>query len=181
MDLVHRVATRYVSSQVSLRVPLIRQTTNFSCGAAALLGVLRYWLGEDLGVRDESDLWGKLDVSEENGTEPDRIAAVARKFGLQATYVTEMTERGLREALARGDTVIMLVQAWRDDPVDWAVDWDDGHYVVAVGIDALNVYLMDPSTSGTYAWMSLDELPDRWHDFDENGEPQYGLALIIRG
>jgi predicted double-glycine peptidase len=40
-------------------------------------------------------------------------------------------------------------QAWADDvTVDWASQWDAGHYSAVVAVDSDNVYLMDPWTLG---------------------------------
>jgi len=42
--------------------------------------------------------------------------------------------------------VIVNGQAWRDDSgIPWANEWEDGHYMVVIGLDEKNVYFEDPS------------------------------------
>ena len=71
-------------------------------------------------------------------------------------------------------------------------DWEDGHYVVAIGYDNKNIYLMDPSTLGNYTFIPIPEFLDRWHDQDpytseflihfgmviDKGQPQYDFREI---
>jgi hypothetical protein len=95
----------------------------------------------------------------------------------------------LRAALARGDTVILDLQAWHDPLREviekgWKEIWDDGHYVVLIAMDERFAYFMDPSTETGYVYVPLDELMDRWHDYeDRHGFVQryYRLGLTIRG
>ena len=67
---------------------------------------------------------------------------------------------------------------------DWATDWDDGHYVVLIAIDDRRVYTMDPSSDAGYAWLTLDELATRWHDYIKEGYRTVRLqhmAVVIGG
>ena len=48
----------------------------------------------------------------------------------------------------------------------WEARWEDGHYVVAVGLDDRNLYVMDPSVRGSYGFIPRAELLRRWHDFE---------------
>jgi hypothetical protein len=124
-------------------------------------------------------------MTPEDGTEPTAIEDVARSYGLWARYRSGWTVDELRAALSRRETVIIDLQAWRDDPErDWVDDWDDGHYVVLVGMDAKNLYLMDPSTPAAYAWMPIRELDERWHDLEGLGpasRPREHMAITISG
>jgi len=56
--------------------------------------------------------------------------------------------------------VILLLQAWKDedDSTPYAVDFDDGHYVVAIGYDQQYIYFEDPWIIGSIAYMSYLEL-----------------------
>jgi Predicted double-glycine peptidase len=63
-------------------MPDTRQSTEYSCGAAALQAVLGYW-GRDIG---EEDLREMLNTNAEYGTYPDDILRVAGALGLQADY-----------------------------------------------------------------------------------------------
>jgi predicted double-glycine peptidase len=166
----------------SLPVPIVPQATNYSCGAAALLSILYYWQVSD---DHEQALYAPLNTTPADGTEPRRIEAVARTYGLEAQYRVGMTLEELREAIGHKNTVIVDLQAWRDDKSrEWKTDWDDGHYVVAVGIDSRYLYVMDPSTPAAYAWIPIQNLLDRWHDEEvKDGVPTKleHMAIVIAG
>ncbi|MBS2030652.1 MAG: C39 family peptidase [Deltaproteobacteria bacterium] len=144
----------------------MRQATDYTCGAAALMSVLYYYQRYD---GREIALGERLGSTEHDGTHAARIAAVAREFGLQANMEEHSTIEQIRASLARRDPVIVDLQAWTDDPahVRWRDAWEDGHFVVVVGLDAERLYVMDPATAGGYAYVPLSELPDRWHDYED--------------
>ncbi len=170
---------------VKAPVPIISQATSHSCGAAALMAALLYF-----GVFDgpESELHGPLAVTPEQGTHPDNIVAVARARGLTAELRTGLTLAAIERALAQGAVVILAVQAWLEesdrDAGGWEAQWEDGHYVVAVGLDDRNLYVMDPSVRGSYGFIPRAELLRRWHDFEIVGgrRVEYDrLGIVLRG
>lgn len=151
----------------ALGVPLVRQQTGYSCGPAALAAVLKYF-----GVWDgpEQQLYKLVHTSVEEGTLPEDLAAGARHFGLSAAVEPLMTVERLRLHLGLGKLVIVQLQAWRDGErkaLPWRQVWDDGHYVVLVGLDDGFAYFMDPSTSSAYTYVPLGELMERWHDVNQ--------------
>jgi uncharacterized protein len=165
----------------ALPVPAVRQATDYSCGPAALLAVLRYWRKP---VACEQDLYAPLQTTPQQGTEPPMLEAVARAHGLDARWRTGVTVDELRAAVAAGTTVILDLQAWRTTRRAWRDDWDDGHYVVVVAIDDGRLYAMDPSSDTGYAWLPVDELVDRWHDFEDRHGPRNEFshgALFVTG
>ena len=172
---------------VKAPVPIISQASSYSCGAAALMAALIYF-----GVFDgpESELHAPLAVTREEGTHPDRIVAVARERGLTADKRTALTLADIDQALAQGAVVILAIQAWPEqarsqgDAGAWEARWEDGHYVVAVGLDDRNLYVMDPSVRGSYGFIPRAELLGRWHDFEITGgrRVEYDrLGIVIRG
>ena len=174
-------------SAIRAPVPIISQATSHSCGAAALMAVLIYF-----GVFDgpESELHVRLGVTPQDGTHPDQIVAVAREQGLAADKRTNVTLEDVERALAGGAVVILAIQAWpaqepsHGQAVPWETTWDDGHYVVAVGLDSNSLYVMDPSVRGSYGFIPRAELLRRWHDFELEGgrRVEYRrLGIVIRG
>lgn len=167
-----------------LPVPLVRQATSYSCGAAALLGILYYW---KVSSDDETSLYDELQTTPENGTAPDNIVKVARQFGLQAYKRENLNLSDLRKALKRGQTVILSLQAWRDsdeNQIPWRDTWEDGHYIVLVAMDQQYAYAMDPSASGGLAYVPLRELVERWHDYEDREGHIWRydhLGIFIRG
>lgn len=164
-----------------LPVPIISQATSWTCGPASLMAALVYF-----GVYDdtESRLTAELGATPEQGVDPASLAAVARKFGLEAEVRTGLTLDDLATELARGSVVILAVQAWAARPVDPTTDWEDGHYVVLVGLDDARVYAMDPSVRTGYGYLERDALLRRWHDYDVRAgrrEAYQHLGVVLRG
>lgn len=165
-------------------VPDVRQSTGYTCGAAALQAVLAYW-----GFPEREDrLVARLGSTPDAGTPPDAIVRVAREFGLSAELREGLALADLEAALAAGTTVIVDLQAWRDrEDLPWTEIWDDGHYVVLLGMDADRLYFEDPSLLGARGTIPRAEFVDRWHDYE--GEPPLDpsdrkyvrMAIFIRG
>jgi predicted double-glycine peptidase len=165
-----------------LPVPLISQARPWSCGAAALMAALVYF-----GVFDEAEsvLDSDLHVNPEEGTTVVSIVGEARRFGLKAAAHTELTLDDLAREISRGAVVIAAIQAWPTDKIaDWRTDWEDGHYVVVVGLSNDRVYVMDPSVRTGYAYLHRNEFLARWHDYDMDGDRRVvwnRLGIVIEG
>jgi len=133
----------------------------------------------------ESVLDVDLRVNPEDGTTVTSIVNEARRFGLKAAARTELTLDDLGRELARGAVVIAAIQAWPTDRIaDWRTDWEDGHYVVVVGLSNDRVYLMDPSVRTGYAYLDRKEFLTRWHDYDVDGDKRVvwnKLGIVIEG
>lgn len=168
---------------VQLPVPLVSQAANFSCGSACLYACLLYWLGENAPYQHEPDLWKPLRIDPDAGMDEHGAVEVAQQLGLHAVTRMNLTPDHLENLLAQGCTSILCIQAWRDpndpSPVPYKDDWEDGHYVVVVGMDDENVYFMDPSTRTAYTWLSRPVFQDRWHSPSDEGDHRYGLGIII--
>ncbi len=146
-------------------VPDVRQSQPYSCGAASLQSVFNYW-GIDMR---EGVLMQELNTTEESGTPPESIVRVARAHGLQAEIRTNLTLTDLEQANANKVPVIIACQAWSDvSPANlsWDRDWEDGHYMVVIGLDTNNVYFEDPSMLGTRGVIPRQEFLSRWHDYE---------------
>jgi predicted double-glycine peptidase len=165
-------------------IPDVRQSTGYTCGAAALQAVLAYW-----GTSEREDrLAARLRCTPEAGTHPLEIIRVAREFGLEAEIREGLELADLERALADGTTAIVDLQAWRErGDVPWTETWDDGHYMVLLGMDAANLYFEDPSLLGTRGVIPRAEFVDRWHDYegapplDASDRRYVHAAVFIRG
>lgn len=165
-------------------IPDVRQSTGYTCGASALQAVLAYW-----GTAEREDrLAARLHSTPEAGTHPLDIVRVAREFGLTADLREGLELSDLEAALAVGTTVIVDLQAWRDRAdLPWTETWDDGHYMVLLGMDGENLYFEDPSLLGSRGTISRSEFVDRWHDYE--GDPPLDptdrkyvrMAIFLRG
>jgi predicted double-glycine peptidase len=165
-----------------LAVPLISQAHPWSCGAAALMAALVYF-----GVFDEAEskLDDELRVDPKDGTRVTNMVAEARHYGLQAEARTGLTLAELAKELTRGSVVIAAIQAWPSENItDWRASWEDGHYVVVVGLSQDRVFLMDPSVRTGYAYLRRDDFLVRWHDYELDGGRKVvwdRLGIVIRG
>lgn len=177
-----------------LEVPLYRQSHNFTCGVACVASVLRY-AGYDFDTREDRLLW-ELAATPENGTSYVRIAEYLDAVRVEGSpdtpvfateilctdYASDEQDLALRllsqfrADLDDGKPVICVIQAWKDDGDYTAGTEDDGHYVVLIGYrkdterDTYIYYFMDPSTSGSYTFLTEEEFILRWHD-NLNGNP----------
>jgi predicted double-glycine peptidase len=68
-----------------VQVPVVTQRANFSCGPAATLALLRYWRPDAFATVEESALYAPLETTQAHGTEPEPMAELLRKSGLEAT------------------------------------------------------------------------------------------------
>jgi predicted double-glycine peptidase len=141
-------------------LPMVRQSTPYTCGAAALQSIL-YYYGQEFR---EDNLARELKTNPDQGTDYHEIIRFAQSKGLTAEAAEGMTVEDLRRAVGAGRPVMVAFQAWGDKPETYAEDWEDGHYSIIIGVDSKCVYLMDPSTLGNYTFIPIPEFVGRWHD-----------------
>ncbi|MDD4160995.1 MAG: C39 family peptidase [Methanothrix sp.] len=165
-------------------MPDTRQSTEYSCGAAALQAVLGYW-GRDIGEEDMREI---LNTNEESGTYPDDVIRVADALGLQAEYKENMTMADLENYVAQGIPIMVDCQAWRSVSQyneSWADTWYNGHWMVVIGIDENNVTLEDPYILGDRGFLSREEFEMRWHNSrgldDTDTVKQIHMGIAIHG
>ncbi|RTL44602.1 MAG: hypothetical protein EKK48_04950 [Candidatus Melainabacteria bacterium] len=164
----------------TIPVPLMRQSTDYTCGVAALQSLLAYY-GQD--VREDT-LSKILKADRKYGTRYRNIAGYAEAHGLPVRIQKDMTLQQLESDISAGHPVLCLIQAWAEkgSQTDYASDWNDGHYVVAVGFDHDRLVFMDPSTSGHYAYIPLQEFEKRWHDVDGHEKlNHFGMSFLKDG
>lgn len=167
---------------------MVRQSTDFTCGVAALQSVFAYF-GDDCR---EDQLAKELNAVPKTGTHYQEMVRLAKAKGYLVKVLKDMTLADLKKIIDAGKPVICLIQAWADKPLDYSNDWQDGHYVVAIGHDTNNIFFMDPSTLSNYTFIPEKEFVSRWHDTDgkeklvhfgliiEKSQPKYSPATFIR-
>jgi predicted double-glycine peptidase len=168
-----------------VQVPVVTQRRDFSCGPAATLALLRFWRPDAYSAVEESALYVPLETTGERGTEPEPIAELFRRNGLEAHYrYGDVTVRDLERAVDAQEPPIVDLQAWTDHPIPYADTWDAGHYVVMVGYDDERLYFADPSTVSPHGYVFLPraELDERWHDLAGlNDDRVERMAIFVRG
>lgn len=157
---------------VWFHVPLHQQQTNYTCGPASMHATL---LAFGFNVSEEA-LATEMQTNSDIGTNISQMQLAATARNLAAVFVINTLKEDLRFALSNGQLVIVLYQAWADEPtVPYINVWDSGHFSVLFGMDDVNVYLMDPWT-GQYGYIPTDYfMATRWHAPDEYGE--YGICV----
>ncbi len=157
-----------------IRVPMTRQATDYTCGVAALQSVFMFFGDEVL----ESVLSKNLKADPKEGTAYQQIVRVAKSKGYAVEVFKNMTLDNLKGLIDKGKPVICLIQAWPERKVNYETDWEDGHYVVAIGYDKDNIFFMDPSTLGNYTFIPIKEFLTRWHDTDSKVKLEHFGMLI---
>ena len=161
-----------------------RQSTDYTCGPSALQAVLNYW-GREVA---EEDLATLLGTTSEVGTFPEDIARGARILGFEAQVRENLTLDDVRAFTAKGDPMIALAQVWRSQrdalkPV--TEDWDNGHYIVVLGVDDNNVYFQDPFVRMSKAFVPRKTFEDHWHQAmggDTKNQPKLmHVGIFVRG
>lgn len=146
-----------------LRVPDVRQSTDYTCSAAALQAVLSYY-GEEIS---EPELAIELGATPQDGAPPEAIVRVAQAHGYTAVLRENLDIADLAKAASAGIPVIVALQAWPSRPiVDYSQAWDDGHYVVVLAVERERLIFEDPSLLGSRGVLSPREFSLRWHDQD---------------
>lgn len=165
-------------TKIITEVPLVYQSTSYSCGAAALQSVLAYY---DIEM-NESELQKELGTTQE-GTAHEKIVEVAQKQTLKVIQKYNTTIDELRAHINKKQLVIVEFQAWQDEArkVPYKDDWESGHYAVVIGIDKKNIYMMDPSLLGSRGVLPIDEFLERWHDIDSKKNKRYQNAIFFEG
>lgn len=158
------------------RVADVRQTTDYTCGPAALQAVLAYYA---IDV-DEMTLARAARTDPAVGAALEALARVARSYGLVAEIRERLTIEDLRREVEAGRPVIVLNQSWRTDPaVEWGDAWDDGHYLVVIGTDDRYVYVEDPSLIGARGAIPTAEFLERWHCWSDEDEKAWGQGILF--
>lgn len=180
-----------------LKLPLYRQSHNFTCGVACVASVLRY-AGYDFDTREDRLLW-ELGSTPEAGTNyltiKEYLESVRYKNhpndGIIKTILHERVYdcnsgmqallNDLRTAIDNDSPVICVIQAWRDGRKYEPKIEDDGHYVVLIGYkrdrQKYIYYFMDPSTAGSYTYLTEEEFILRWHDEVNEVSKRIGIEV----
>lgn len=175
---VNSSATSFPTITLLEAVPDVVQTTDYSCGPSSLVAVLAYY-----GITQrESKVILEAKTNPEIGAEREDLAEVAESYGLTATVRDGLHLADLERELSQGFPVIILNQSWTDAlTTNWKDNWEDGHYLVVIGMDAASVYVEDPLLDGVRGYIPRREFVERWHDWTLDERPAHGQAILIHG
>jgi len=166
----------YKADLTILEFPELRQTFHYDCGASALQSILIYY---GYNVREDK-IMRLAGTTDEYGTPIEGIEKVAKSYGLNVIQKSGLTINDVIGYIEQGYPVLMPIQAWSDEPMDYSTLWDEGHWVIAIGYDHEKIYFEDPS-SVVRATIMFNELNLRWHDIKVDGTKLEHFAMIIQG
>jgi predicted double-glycine peptidase len=159
---------------IKLHLPKVRQQKTFTCGAAALKAVCKYF---KVGPEKESDFSKVLGTNSEAGTMPEKIEGMGKLLGLNPKSMN-LTVQELVKHLQAGRPVICCMQAW-GEPKDYK-KLESGHYVVAIGYKNGRIYFEDPAMDGgVRGYLPVKEFDRRWNDRDYHGHSCNHLGIIF--
>lgn len=169
------------NNAIKIQLPDTRQGEDYTCGASALQAVCGYF-----GVGPEEEYQYVEDMKMgRSGSDPEHILRAVKKYKLNYKEYRPMSITQLKKSLDKGKPVILMIQAWSDYPnVKYEDDWDNGHWIVAIGCDRDGIYFEDPSLAAIRGFIKYPDLEIRWHDIEGHKKDKvdhYGLVIWKQG
>ncbi len=186
MTVMHRI----LKGAIEVPVPDVTQQTDYSCGPSCLEAIAKFY---GVGKEDEWQFIRGLRMDPRVGSHPDQIRRLATSYRLKVREYDPMSLVQLRRELRWRHPVMLMIQAYGLKPGgkrrhmvwrrNYTPDWDDGHWVVAIGDDREGFFFEDPAIEARRGWLSSDELLSRWHDRGPHNRhlPFYGAAIWMPG
>lgn len=158
---------------VKVKIPAIKQTTKYSCGAACVNSIYKYFKVKD---KSEDYFIERLDANQKLGTSIANIIKIFKEDGFFIEYKDHMYLKDLENFLNSGIPVICPVQAWGSEKY-YKTD-ESGHYLVAIGNNEQRIYFMDPTLDKSLGYMTKKDFLERWHDKDDKRDyTKFGIAV----
>lgn len=158
---VQDISKTHSAGKTLLKVDSYQQTTEYSCGPAAVLSLLHHY--ERSG--DELTIAGEMRTSTLTGTTPEQMSNWLNNNGFQASWHEEGSLEMIRENLANKVPTL----------VEWS-DWG-GHWVLVVGYDTRNtvsisddvIIFADPydrhdDAKDGLTWFNAERFYYMWYD-----------------
>jgi predicted double-glycine peptidase len=146
-----------------------------TCGASTLLAVLHYF---GVGPTEEEDLLKVMRTTARNGTNPEHLERAVNYYELQFKAFQPMSTDDLKSMLDRGRPVVLMLQAW-EQLKRYRKVWNDGHWVTAIGYNREGFFFEDPWIHNARAYLTADELADRWHDVGAVNKHVQHYGLVV--
>lgn len=151
--------------------PDVRQNTCFNCGVVSTQAILAYY-----GIEySEPQLQKDLKTSKKWGTATRNIVNFFKYKKFQIEYGT-FTEGKVKKYLHANIPVMILIQAWGPDRIDYRHTNQYGHYVVVSGYNERGFIIEDPAIFGR-GIITYSNLKKRWHADDDGLLKNFGIAV----
>jgi ABC-type bacteriocin/lantibiotic exporter with double-glycine peptidase domain len=150
---------------------------NYDCGANAMQSILTYY-GYDLR---EEEIMERAGTTEKAGSSPSGLKKVADHFNIpyeEGIYSVD----DLKIHIDNKYPTLIPIQAWPENPkdIDYESEWEEGHWVIAIGWSATGIIFEDPS-SVKRTFISYEDLPKRWHDIGDEGKELIHYGIVFKG
>jgi len=154
--------------------PSVRQSTKYSCGAAAAQSILGYY-----GIDKREDELMKELGTDKDGTDIAPLVDLFKRNKLRTDDMVNLSVDDIKKYIKRKVPVIMSIQAWGKKHAKYRGSLKDGHYVVAIGYDKDGIIFQDPSILGARGFIPYGDLDDRWNaeDDDKTKISKHGIAV----
>jgi len=141
---------------MKLRLPFYKQDKSYTCGPAALQGVLDF-----LGTfKSEGWLTSHLHTDKEKGTSHEEMIRLAERLGFQTHTHPRGSLREIKYFLKQELPIIVNYI----EPED-----EEGHYAVVSGLENGNIILNDPWLGRDFKLQTQD-FKKRWHNSAGNSQ-----------
>ena len=150
-----------------LRLPLVYQTTDYTCGPAAMLSLLRYFQVAD--ELTEQSLASEMLTTYEWGTNYLEMQKALAKRGLSGEIRLNSTLENVQSEIVKGNPVIVNFKSY-----------NVGHYAIAIALNDKYIYMMDPWFARRGAVrMKREDFIRSWYD-EHAGIRLDGMMIIAR-
>jgi uncharacterized protein len=168
-----------------LYFPDILQNTDFSCGNSCMQAVLAYYGYEYterklIKLLKTSSKWGTKSELMVKFFEQKRFEdkkngkTIFRRFKVKhGSFTQEDLKKFIRDEVP----VIILIQAWGEEGMDYTNEYEYGHYVVVSGYNDKGFIIEDPGIFGR-GFISFSQMKKRWHADDEKKMENWGMAVF---
>jgi ABC-type bacteriocin/lantibiotic exporter with double-glycine peptidase domain len=145
--------------------PLVLQQTEYTCGAACVVSLVKQLKGKALAENHVAALFG---TNRSIGTTPEKMVAGLGKLGFRAAEKEDLGLAALRRNFRRKRGQILLVQSG-----------DTAHWVVLAGYKDGKITLMDPWKENTgYLTYTEEEFLKVWST-QLLGKKKNQLAIVV--
>lgn len=154
-------------------MPKGTQSYTYDCGTKALQLVMAYY-GTEIPYRRLLRLVKK---HRRYGLPVEDMVNIARRNGFKVVSETNYSLAKIKRHIAKGEPVIVLLQAWSDKDLEekeWLETDDYGHYSIIIGFGDGKIYFNDP-LSFRGAWLTEKEFESRWHSSDGD---KYAMVIL---
>jgi HK97 family phage portal protein len=178
-----------------LDLPDVRQSDDYSCGAACAMAVGRYF---GVGPTTLEEWKAALGTDKAKSTDPMAIVSYLSELGLSVMAAGDMTVDDLKRFWQAGAPVICPIQEYGIPSKQASFKY--GHYVVSIGVALGCVFVFDPSIDNALArpggsqgkkpdpgvdqaagesLIREDDWLDVWHDQGADGREyvRFGIAV----